>query len=82
MRPIEKKVYSKITDKGISFDDIMEIVDSTPVSEKKKSYPDDCLFQSERYFAKNIVDSLLRNKLIKQEGSRYFKIEKPKKEES
>ena len=32
MRPIEKKVLDKIKDKGLSLDDVWEIVDNTPTS--------------------------------------------------
>ncbi len=78
MRPIERKVFSKIKEKGISMDDVLEIIDSTPTQEMKKSFQDDCLFQSDKYFAKIIINSLLRNKLIKQEGNRFFKNEKKK----
>ncbi|MCK5052248.1 MAG: hypothetical protein KAS53_11040 [Candidatus Cloacimonetes bacterium] len=78
MRPIERKVYGKIKEKGISMDDVLEIIDSTPTQEMKKSFQDDCLFQSDKYFAKIIINSLLRNKLIKQEGNRFFKNEKKK----
>ncbi|MDP8204575.1 MAG: hypothetical protein P9L95_08610 [Candidatus Tenebribacter mawsonii] len=80
MRPIDRKVYSKIKEKGIAMDDVLEIIDSTTTQEMKKSFQDDCLFQSDKYFAKNIINSLLRSKLIKQEGNKYFKNE-PKKEE-
>ncbi len=80
MRPIERKVLGKIKEKGITMDDVLEIIDSTPTSEMKKSYQDDCLFQSDKYFAKNIINSLLRNRLIKQEGNKYFKNEKKKEE--
>ena len=61
-------------------DDVLEIIDSTPTSEMKKSFQDDCLFQSDKYFAKNIINSLLRSRLIKQEGKRYFRYEKKKEE--
>ncbi len=76
MRPIERKIYQKITDKGISFDDVLEIIDSTSKQEMKKSFQDDCLFQTDKYFAKIILDSLLRYKLIRKDGNKYFKIEK------
>jgi hypothetical protein len=81
MRPIERKVLNKIKEKGITMENVLEIIDSTPTQEMKKSFQDDCLFQSDKYFAKNIINSLLRSKLIKQEGNRYFKNEK-KKEKS
>lgn len=76
MRPIERKLLSKIKDKGITMDDVLEIIDSTSTQEMKKSFQDDCLFQSDKYFAKNIINSLLRSRLIKQEGDRFFKNEK------
>jgi len=80
MRPIEKKVLNKIKEKGITMDDVLEVIDGTPTQEMKKSFQDDCLFQSDKYFAKNIINSLLRSKLIKQEGNKYFKFEKKKEE--
>ena len=73
MRPIERKVLSEIKEKGISMDDVLEIIDSTSKQEMKKSFQDDCLFQSDKYFAKIIINSLLRSRLIKQEGNKYFK---------
>ncbi len=76
MRPIERKLLSKIKDEGITMDDVLEIIDITPTQEMKKSFQDDCLFQSDKYFAKNIINSLLRSRLIKQEGDRFFKNEK------
>lgn len=81
MRPIDRKVFSKIKEKGITMDDVLEIIDSTSKQEMKKSFQDDCLFQSDKYFAKNIINSLLRSRLIKREGNRFFKIEKKKVEE-
>jgi hypothetical protein len=80
MRPIERKILSKITDKGITFDDVLEVIDRTSTTEMKKSFQDDCLFQSDKYFAKIILDSLLRYKLIRKEGNKFFKVEKEKKE--
>ena len=82
MRPIERKVFSKIKEKGISMDDVLEIIDSTSTQEMKKSFQDDCLFQSDKYFAKTIINSLLRNKLIKQEGNKFFKNEKKKEKKN
>lgn len=81
MRDIDRKVLQKIGDDGISFDGIMEIIDRMSKSELKKSFEDDCLFQSVRYFTKNVIDMLLRYKLIKKEGNKFVKIEKKKKEE-
>ena len=80
MRPIERKVYAKIKEKGISMDDVLEVIDSTSTQEMKKSFQDDCLFQSDKYFAKTIINSLLRSRLIKQEGNKYFKNERKKEE--
>lgn len=76
MRPIERKVLSNITEKGIKMDDVLEIIDRTPTTEMKKSFQDDCLFQTDKYFAKLILNTLLRSRLIKQEGNRYFKNER------
>ena len=76
MRPIERKVLNKIKEKGITIYDVLEIIDSTSTQEMKKSFQDDCLFQSDKYFAKNIISSLLRSRLIKQENNKYFKNEK------
>lgn len=81
MRPIEKTVLSKIGEDGITLDKIEEIVDSTSRSELKKSYPDDSHFQTPRYFAKIIAESLVRQRLVRFEDGRYRKPEK-KKEES
>jgi len=76
MRPIERKILAKITEKGITRDDVLEIIDRTPTTEMKKSFQDDCLFQPDKYFAKLIINALLRSRLIKQEGNRYYKIER------
>ncbi len=81
MRPIDRKVLNKIKEKGITMDDVLEIIDSTSTQEMKKSFQDDCLFQSDKYFAKNIINSLLRSSLIKQEGNRFFKNIKKKEKE-
>ena len=80
MRPIERKILSRITDKGITFDDVLEIIDRTTTTEMKKSFQDDCLFQSDKYFAKIILNSLLRYKLIRKDGNKFIKVEKKKKE--
>ncbi|HNW99962.1 MAG TPA: hypothetical protein PLE74_02055 [Candidatus Cloacimonadota bacterium] len=77
MRPIESKILSKITDKGVSFDEILEWVDSTTTQEMKKSFPDDCHFQTAKYFAKVIVDSLVRQGRIVRDGNKFTL---PKKE--
>lgn len=81
MRPIERKILSRITDKGITFDDVLEVIDKTSTTDMKKSFQDDCLFQADKYFARIIIDSLLRYKLIRKDGNKFFKVEK-KKEES
>ena len=81
MRPIERKILSRITEKGITFDDVLEVIDRTSTTEMKKSFQDDCLFQSDKYFAKIILNSLLRYKLIRKDGNNFFKVEKKKKED-
>jgi hypothetical protein len=80
MRPIERKILSRITDKGITFDDVLEVIDRTSTTEMKKSFQDDCLFQSDKYFAKIILNSLLRYKLIRKEGNIFHKVEKKKED--
>ena len=80
MRPIERKIAGKISEKGITFDEIWEIVDRTSRQELKKSFPDDSHFQSSKYFAKIIIDSLMRYKVVKKDGNLYKKVEKKKKE--
>ena len=81
MREIDRKVMKKIGDEGITFDGVMEIIDRMSRSELKKSFEDDCLFQTTKYFAKNVLDMLLRYRLIKKENNKYIKIEKKNKEE-
>lgn len=81
MKPISRKVYGKITDKGITRDNVLEIIDCTNPHELKKSFQDDCLFQSDKYFAKTIIDELLRYHVIRKEGNKYYKIEPQKKDE-
>jgi hypothetical protein len=80
MRPIERKVLDKIGDNGLSFDQVEEIIDSTSRSELCKSFPDDSLFQTPRYFAKVITESLLRQKFVIREGS-LFKKPKPREDQ-
>lgn len=80
MRPIERKILSRITDKGITFDDVLEVIDRTSTTEMKKSFQDDCLFQSDKYFAKIILNSLLRYKLIRKDGNKFLKVEKKKED--
>jgi len=83
MRPIEQKVLKIIDKKGINIEEIEEIVDGTSRQEMKKSFPDDCHFQSNRYFAKVIANSLLRSKLVVKEGNKLISNNqtKDKKEE-
>ena len=80
MRPIEYKILKKLEKNGLTFDGIEEIIDGTSRQELKKSFPDDCHFQSSRYFAKMVIDTLLRSRLIKREGNRYFHINHSDKE--
>lgn len=80
MRPIERKILSQIKENGITQDQILEIIDRTSTQEMKKSFPDDCLFQSDKYFARIIIASLLRLKLVRQDNDRFYKIEKKKEE--
>lgn len=77
MRPIERKLLASIGDKGMSFDQVLEFMDKITPHERKQSFPDDCLFQSDRYFAKTLLDGLVRRGLLVQEGPHY---QKPKKE--
>ncbi len=81
MRDIDRKVLKKIGDDGITFDGVLEIIDRMSKSELKKSFEDDCLFQTDKYFAKNVINMLLRYRLIKKEGNKFQKVEKKKKEE-
>jgi len=80
MRPIERKILSKINDKGLKIDDILEIIDRTTTQEMKKSFPDDCHFQSDKYFAKTIIRALESYRLIRKDGNKYYKIQKKKTE--
>ena len=81
MRDIDRKVLKKIGENGITFDGVLEIIDRMSKSELKKSFEDDCLFQTDKYFAKNVIDMLLRYRIIKKEGNKFLKVEKKKKEE-
>ena len=78
MRPLERKLLQKITDKGITFDDVLELLDKTSKHEMNKNFQDDCLFQTNKYFAKLMLDSLLKYRLIKKEGNKYYKVEQEK----
>ena len=81
MRPLERKLLRKISDKGITLDDVLELLDRTDKHEMNKNFQDDCLFQTNKYFAKLMLDELLRNKIIRKDGHKFYKIEK-KKEKS
>ena len=76
MRPIESKVLKAFGKEAISFEQIEEIIDTTSRQELKKSFPDDCHFQTSKYFTKVVIESLLRRKLITKEGNKYLKPEK------
>ena len=81
MRDIDRKVLKKIGDDGITFDGVLEIIDRMSKTELKKSFEDDCLFQTDKYFAKNVINMLLRYRLIKKEGNKFLKVQKKKREE-
>ncbi|MCF7912542.1 MAG: hypothetical protein K9M99_08445 [Candidatus Cloacimonetes bacterium] len=81
MRPIARKLYSKIDDKGMSKDQVREFFDRMSPAERKQSFPDDCLFQSEKYFAETVMKELLQSRLVKIEDNKYFKNEKKKEED-
>ncbi|OPX28572.1 MAG: hypothetical protein B1H06_02985 [Candidatus Cloacimonas sp. 4484_143] len=81
MRDIDRKVLKKMGEDGITFDGVLEIIDRMSRTELKKSFEDDCLFQTDKYFAKNVIDMLMRYRLIRKEGNKFFKVEKKKKEE-
>ncbi|MBW6516556.1 MAG: hypothetical protein K0B81_08110 [Candidatus Cloacimonetes bacterium] len=72
MRPIEYKILKMLEKESLSFDGIEEIIDSTSRQELKKSFPDECHFQTSRFFAKTVIDSLLRSNLVKKEGNKYI----------
>lgn len=80
MRPIEYKVLKKLEKEGLTFDGIEEIIDDTSRQELKKSFPDDCHFQTSRYFARVVIDTLLRSRMIKKEGNKFFHIKHSDKE--
>ena len=80
MRPIARKLLSKIDDKGMSKYQVLEFFDRMSPSERKQSFPDDCLFQSDKYFAETVLKELIRSRLLKMEDNRYFKNEKKKEE--
>jgi len=78
MRPLERKIFQKLPDENISLDSVLELLDRIPRTEMKKSFPDDCHFQSDKYFAKQILQALIRYRLLKRDGSKYRKIKKSK----
>lgn len=80
MRPIARKLLGKLDDKGMSKDQVLEFFDRMTPAERKQSFPDDCLFQSEKYFAETVLKELLRARVIKLEDNKYFKNEKKKEE--
>jgi hypothetical protein len=82
MRPIERKILNRIDDKGLRLDDVLEIIDRTTTQEMKKSFPDDCHFQSDKYFANTILKALERYKLIRKDGSKYFRNDKKNEEKN
>lgn len=81
MRAMERKVLNAIDKNGITFEQVLEILDRTPTSEMKKSYPDENHFQSDRFFAKLILNTLSRNRLIEKKNNKYFKIDMKKEKE-
>jgi hypothetical protein len=81
MRPIEIKVLKRIEKDGLTFDGVEEIIDGTNRQELKKSFPDECHFQTSRFFAKTVIDSLLRCRLIKKEGNKFLSIKHTEKKE-
>ncbi|GEM_PF-957360 len=78
MRPIERKILDKVGENGITLDGVEEILDRIDRTEKKKSFPDDSHFQSDRYFARLILDSLTRQGLLRRTGDRYTRPDKKK----
>jgi len=78
MRPIARKLLSKIDDKGMSKYQVLEFFDRMSPAERKQSFPDDCLFQSDKYFAETVLKELLQTRVIKLEDNKYFKNEKKK----
>jgi folate-dependent tRNA-U54 methylase TrmFO/GidA len=80
MRPVARKLYSKLDDKGMSMDNVLEFFDHLNPAEKKQSFPDDCLFQKDRYFAETVLKEMMRAGMIKRDGNRYFKNIKKEKE--
>ena len=84
MRPIEYKILNMLEKESLSFDGIEEIIDGTSRQELKKSFPDECHFQTSRFFTKTVIDSLLRSNLVQKEGNKYIhkkQLEKEKQTE-
>ncbi len=84
MRPIEYKILKKLENESLTLDGIEEIIDGTSRQELKKSFPDECHFQSNRFFARTVIDSLLRSNLVVKEGNKFVhkkQLEKKKEEE-
>ena len=59
MKPIENKILAAIKKEDLSFEKVQQIIEETNPKELKKSFTDDCLFQSSKYFAKTSLNSLL-----------------------
>lgn len=79
MRPIEIKILKKLEKDSLTFDGIEEIIDSTSRQELKKSFPDECHFQTSRFFAKIVAETLLRSRLVKKEGNKYVHVKQSEK---
>ncbi len=82
MRPIEYKILKKLEKGSLTFEGIEEIVDGTSRQELKKSFPDDCHFQTSKYFARIIIESLLRSNFVRKEGNRYIHRKQDEKEKN
>jgi len=80
MRPIEYKVLKKLEKESLTFEGIEEIIDGTSRQELKKSFPDDCHFQTSKYFTKVIIDSLIRSNYIRKDGNKYIHRKQEEKE--
>ncbi len=78
MRPIEYRILKALEKSDLTFDGIEEIIDGTTRQELKKSFPDECHFQTSRYFTKIIIENLLRSNRIKRDGSKFVKADKKK----
>jgi len=81
LRPIEKKVYDKINENGMLFEQIWEIVDNTDRQELKKSFPDELHFQTSKLFAKIIEEGLIRSGKIRKDNNRLFRKDLDQKKE-